>query len=83
MRGALVSTSIGVYRLLLNAVRPPCLSCDASTSAECFEPSRPQLCPGLRVLAAGCREHVWAREGSSQAYRLLELRTIVFWTLRF
>ena len=40
-----VSASLAVYRHLLNAVRPPCLSCDASASAECFEASLPLL-PG-------------------------------------
>ena len=39
-----MSTSLAVFRLLLKAVRPPCLSCDASTSAECFGASPPQLC---------------------------------------
>ena len=43
---------------LQNAARPPSRSCGAPTSAECFEASPPQLCPGLRVSAAGCREHV-------------------------
>ena len=50
-----MSTSLAVFRLLLNAVRPPCLSCDASTSAECFGASPPQLCPCFAcwLLSAG------------------------------
>ena len=43
---------------LLNAARPPSRPCGAPTSAECCETSPPQLLEGLRVPAAGCREHV-------------------------
>ena len=72
-----VSASLTVYRLLLNAVRHPCLSCDASTSAECFEASLPHLSRSLRAPSTS------EPSRSSQACHLLEVRTIMFWTLRF
>ena len=66
-----MSASLAVNRLLLNAARPPCLNCDASTSAEC---SRLVCltCRGLHVLPARLSLHAL----SSHARHWLEVRTI-------
>ena len=74
-----VSTLLAVYRLLLNAVRPPSLACDDHRLLLNALRLLCSTCRGLHVLPARLSLHVL----SSQACHLLEVRTIMFWTLRF
>ena len=57
-----------------------CCCCGVPTTAECFEAPSPQLCPC--VLVTDCATRLSFHAHSSQACRLLEVRTMVFWTLR-
>ena len=58
----------------------PTVACGKPTF--CFEAPSPQLCPGLCVLAADCAARLSFHAHSSQACHWLEIRTMVFWTLR-
>ena len=79
--------------LAMHRLRPTAAFCETSCerptaaavyrlSAECFEAPSPQLCPGLCVLAADCATRLSFHAHSSQACHWLEMRTMVFWTLR-
>ena len=83
-------------RLLLNDARPPCLTCGSDFLPNSV---RPPVSVSLavyrllqnasRLLCLTCRglhalpARPSLRAPSSQARHLLEVRTIVFWTLRF
>ena len=63
---------------MLNVASPPCLACDASTSAEYCETSCEHPTAAYCEISCG----VPTSAESSQARHWLEIRTMVFWTLR-